>query len=134
MTDLAVLHCRQLVTLAGPPGARSGPAMRSLAIIADGALHVCDGRIAAVGPRAEIERSFSADTEIVDAGGRIVLPGFIDAHTHPVSAGNRAGDFDRGVEGATSAEIGASGGGTRATARLPREASADWLLAAGRRY
>src|SRR5665647_2430406 len=84
MTDLAVLHCRQLVTLAGPPGARSGPAMRSLAIIADGALHVCDGRIAAVGPRAEIERSFSADTEIVDAGGRIVLPGFIDAHTHPV--------------------------------------------------
>ena len=101
MTDLAILHCRQLVTLAGPPGTRSGPAMRSLAVIADGALHVRDGRIAAVGPRAEIEPSLSAGTEIVDAGGRIVLPGFIDAHTHPVFAGNRAGEFERRVEGAT---------------------------------
>jgi len=134
MTDLAILHCRQLVTLAGPPGPRSGPAMRDLAIIADGALHIRDGRIAAVGPRAEIERSLSPDTEIVDAGGRIVLPGFIDAHTHPVFAGNRAGEFERRVEGATYAEIAASGGGIRATVRSTREASADALSAAGRRY
>src|SRR5450759_2940004 len=134
MTDLAILHCRQLVTLAGPPGARSGPAMRSLAIIADGAMHVRDGLIAAVGPRAEIEPSLSADTEIVDAGGRIVLPGFIDAHTHPVFAGNRAGEFERRVEGATYAEIAASGGGIRATVRSTRDASGDALLAAGRRH
>src|ERR1035441_8898010 len=62
MTDLAIVHCRQLVPLAGPPGARSGAAMRSLAIIADGALRIRGGRIAAVGPRAEIERSLSEDT------------------------------------------------------------------------
>jgi imidazolonepropionase len=134
MTDLAVLNCRQLVTLAGPPGARSGPAMRSLAVIADGALHVRDGRIVAAGARADIERALSAGTEIVDAGGRIVLPGFIDAHTHPVFAGNRAVEFERRVEGATYAGIAASGGGIRATVRLTRGASADILLAAGRRY
>jgi imidazolonepropionase len=134
MTDLAVLHCRQLVTLAGPPVARSGLAMRELAIIPDGAVRVRDGRIVAAGPRADIEPSLTADTEIVDAGGRIVLPGFIDAHTHPVFAGNRAAEFERRVEGATYAEISASGGGIRSTVRLTREASADALLAAGRRY
>ena len=134
MTDLAILHCRQLVTLAGPPGPRSGPAMRSLAIIDDGALHVRDGRVVAVGTRMEIEPSLPAGTEIVDAGGLIVLPGFIDAHTHPVFAGNRAGEFERRVEGATYAEIAASGGGIRATVRLTREASPDGLLAAARRY
>ena len=134
MTDLAVLNCRQLVTLACPPGPRTGPAMRSLAIVADGALHLRDGRIVAAGARAGIESSLPADTEIVDAGGRIVLPGFIDAHTHPVFAGNRAGEFARRVEGATYAEIAASGGGIRATVRLTREASAGNLLASARRY
>lgn len=134
MPDLAVLNCRQLVTLAGPAGARSGPAMRDLAIIPDGALLVRDHRIVATGTRAEIEPTLSADTEILDAGGRIVLPGFVDAHTHPVFAGNRAGEFERRVGGATYAEIAASGGGIRSTVRLTREASSDTLLAAGRRY
>src|ERR1035441_5247051 len=134
MTDLAILNCRQLLTLAGPPGTRIGSAMRELAIIADGALHVRDGRIVAAGPRAEIERALSAGTEIVDAGGRIVLPGFIDAHTHPVFAGNRAAEFERRVEGATYAEIAASGGGIRATVRPTPDAPAGTLLAAGRRY
>ena len=134
MPDLAVLNCRQLVTLAGPAGARSGPAMRDLAIIPDGAMRIRDGRIAAIGPRADILRAVSEDTVIVDAGGRIVLPGFVDAHTHPVFAGNRAAEFERRVEGATYAEIAASGGGIRATVRLTREATDLNLAAAGRRY
>src|ERR1022692_1286786 len=134
MTDLAILNCRQLLTLAGPPGTRIGPAMRELAVIADGALHVRDGRIVAAGPRSEIERALSAGTEIVDAGGRIVLPGFVDAHTHPVFAGNRAAEFERRVAGATYAEIAASGGGIRATVHQTREASAEALIAAARRY
>jgi imidazolonepropionase len=133
-SDLAVLNCRQLVTLAEAPGARSGPAMADLAIVTDGALHVRDGRIAAAGPRAQIEPTLPPGTEIVDARGRIVLPGFIDAHTHPVFCGNRAGEFERRVEGASYAEIAASGGGIRATVRLTREASSDALLAAARRY
>jgi imidazolonepropionase len=134
MMDFAVVHCRQVVTLAGPSGPRSGPAMRELAIVIDGALRLRDGKIAAVGTRGEIEKACSADTEIVDAGGRIVLPGFVDAHTHPVFAGNRAGEFERRIEGATYAEIAAAGGGIRSTVAQTRDASDESLLAAGRRY
>ncbi len=134
MPDLAVVRCRQLVTLAGGPVPRTGPAMRELGIIQDGALHVRDGLIAATGTRAEIERALPPHTEIVDAGGRIVLPGFIDAHTHPVFAGTRAAEFERRIAGATYAEIAANGGGIRSTVRLTRGASPDDLLTAARRY
>src|ERR1039457_4159665 len=133
MTDLAIVHCRQLVTLAGPPGARSGAAMRSLAIIADGALRIRGGRIAAVGPRAEIERSLSEDTALVHAGRRAVLPGLLDAHTLPVFAGSRAAEFEPRVDAATYAAIAASGGGIGATVRQTREASAATPLAPARR-
>ena len=76
----------------------------------------------------------SADAEIVDAGGRIVLPGFVDAHTHPVFAGTRAAEFEARTEGATYAEIAARGGGIRSTVRLTRQASEAELLGAARRY
>ncbi|MEO8373354.1 MAG: imidazolonepropionase [Candidatus Solibacter sp.] len=134
MPDLAVVHCRQLVTLAGGPVPRTGFAMRELGIIEDGALHVRDGRILAAAARAEIERALPSGTETLDAGGRIVLPGFIDAHTHPVFAGTRAGEFEHRIAGATYAEIAASGGGIRSTVRLTREASPGDLLTAARRY
>src|SRR3954467_6422579 len=128
MPDLAVVHCRQLVTLAAGPVPRTGPAMRELGIIKDGALHVRDGRIVATGARAEIERALPSDAEIVDAGGRTVFPGFVDAHTHPVFAGTRAAEFVRRIAGATYAEIAASGGGIRSTVRLTREAGPAALL------
>ena len=134
MRDLAVVHCRQLLTLAGGPVPRTGPAMRELGIVEDGALHVRGGRIVAAGARAEIEPGLDADTDIVNAGGRIVLPGFVDAHTHPVFAGTRAGEFERRIAGASYAEIAASGGGIRSTVRLTREASPAGLLSAARRY
>jgi imidazolonepropionase len=134
MTDLALLNCRELVTLAGPPGARTGPAMRELAIIPDGAMRIREGRIAAVGRRVDIVRSLTLDTEVVDAGGRIVLPGFIDAHTHPVFAGTRAAEFEQRTQGATYAEIAAAGGGIRSTVRRTRQASETDLISAGRRY
>jgi imidazolonepropionase len=134
MSDLAILNCRQVVTLAGPARPRTGREMRELAIVTDGALRVRDGKIVAVGTHLEIEKACAADTEIIDAGGRIVLPGFVDAHTHPVFGGNRAGEFERRVEGATYAEIAASGGGIRSTVRLTREATDDALLDSGRRY
>jgi len=132
--ETALLNCRQLVTLAGPPRARIGPEMRNLAIIPDGALLIRDGRIHAAGPRAEIEPLLTPSTEIIDAGARIVLPGFVDAHTHPVFAGTRAGEFEQRAEGATYAEIAARGGGIRSTVRRTREASEDHLLSTARRY
>jgi imidazolonepropionase len=134
MPDLVIVNCRQVVTLAGPARARTGAEMRELAIVPDGALLAREGRIRKVGTRAEIECGLSPDAEIVDAGGRIVLPGFVDAHTHPVFAGNRADEFEQRAQGATYAEIAARGGGIRSTVRRTREADDADLLAAARRY
>jgi len=134
MTDLAVVNCAQLVTLAGPDRPRVGAELRELAIIAGGAMRIVDGRIAAVGTRPEIERALSPETEVVDAGRRVVLPGFVDAHTHAVFAGNRADEFERRVLGVTYAEIAAEGGGIRSTVGKTRAASEDELLAAARRH
>jgi imidazolonepropionase len=134
MPSLAVWNCSQLVTLAGPARARRGAEMREIAAIPHGAMLVRDGRIERIGSRAKIERAAGADTEVVDAGGRIVMPGFVDAHAHPVFAGTRADEFERRIEGATYAEIAAGGGGIRSTVRHTRAATEENLLAAARRY
>jgi imidazolonepropionase len=130
--SLACVNIRQLVTLAGPARARIGEELRELAIVEDGVLVARDGRIEAVGraPGVEIPK----DAEIVDAGGRIVLPGFVDAHTHPVFAGTRADEFELRAGGATYAEIAARGGGIRSTVRRTRAALPDELLASAGRY
>ncbi len=131
---LAIVNCAQVLTLAGPPGPRTGARMRELGIVENGALLVEAGRIAAVGTRDEIERRAPADCEWMDAGGRIALPGFVDAHTHPVFAGHRADEFDLRNQGASYQEIAAAGGGIRSTVRRTREAGDAELLAAARRH
>ncbi len=70
----------------------------------------------------------------IDAGGRCVTPGFVDAHTHLVFAGNRAEEFEQRVGGATYQEIAAAGGGILHTVALTREATEDELLVSARRY
>jgi imidazolonepropionase len=132
--DLAIVNTSQIVTLAGPQRPRFGAEMRELAIVPNGAMLVRDHRIVAIESRAAIEAQLTADAEIIDAGGRIVLPGFVDAHTHPVFAGNRADEFEQRIEGATYADIAQRGGGIRSTVRRTRAASEDDLLAAARRY
>src|SRR5881394_4059151 len=92
-----------------------------------------DGRVERVGARREIEAALDPDTEVVDAGGRVVMPGFVDAHAHPVFAGNRADEFERRAAGASYQEIAAAGGGIRSTVRRTREASEDELLASALR-
>jgi imidazolonepropionase len=129
-----VVNCSQLVTLAGPPRPRTGLEMRDLAIVPDGAMLIREGRIQAVARRAEIERQITDATRIADAGGRIVLPGFVDAHTHPVFAGTRADEFEQRTEGASYAEIAARGGGIRSTVRRTRQATEPDLLESARRY
>jgi imidazolonepropionase len=93
-----------------------------------------DGRVERVGTRREIEASPEANTEIVDAGGRIVIPGFVDAHTHPVFAGNRADEFEQRIAGRSYQEIATEGGGIRSTVRRTRAASEEDLLAAASKY
>lgn len=108
--------------------------MLDLSIIEDGALFVKDGRIERVGSRKEIESLITNECEVVDAGGRAVLPGFVDAHTHPVFAGTRANEFEERARGVTYQQIAAQGGGIQSTVRATRAATLDQLVAAGKRY
>jgi len=132
--SLAIIGASQLVTLAGPHLPRAGAEMRELALIREGAMILRDGRIVQTGARSEIEKLIDADCEVVDAGKRVVMPGFVDAHTHPVFAGNRAGEFEMRAAGKSYQEIASSGGGIRSTVRKTRAASEDELFTASRRY
>jgi imidazolonepropionase len=132
--SLAVINCSQLVTLRGPARPRAGPELDDLSIIKDGALLVRDGRIEQVGSRAEVEPLINQDYEVVDAGGRVVLPGFVDAHTHPVFAGTRVDEFEQRAQGATYQEIAARDGGIQSTVRATRAATLEELVTAGKRY
>jgi imidazolonepropionase len=139
--SLAVLHASQLVTLAGPKRPRLGSELSELAIIRDGGMLIRDGRIDLFGPSTEIERK-ADDAEVIDARGKVVLPGFVDAHTHLVFAGNRLDDFERRARGDTYEQIAKAGGGIWSTVEKTRAASeadllvqakmhADWFLRCG---
>ena len=128
MKSLAVLHASQLVTLAGPQQPRVGSDMSDLAIIHDGGMLITDGKIDIVGSSDRIEKNASS-AEIIDAGGRVVLPGFVDAHTHLVFAGNRLDDFERRARGETYEQIAKAGGGIWSTVEKTRAASGDELFA-----
>lgn len=108
--------------------------MRELSLIDGGAMLLDDERIAAVGTRKEIEPEIGPDCEVIDAGGRVLMPGFVDAHTHPVFAGTRAGEFEERSERSTYQEIAARGGGIQSTVRATRAATVDELVMAGKRY
>ncbi|HEY0350112.1 MAG TPA: imidazolonepropionase, partial [Pyrinomonadaceae bacterium] len=131
---LAIVNCSQLVTLAGAHRPRTGGDLRQLAIIEDGAMLVHDGYIEAAGRRREIEALINGDCEVIDAGRRVVMPGFVDAHTHPVFAGIRANEFEQRASGATYREIAARGGGIRSTVRTTRNASQSDLVKTGKHY
>ena len=85
-------------------------------------------------PAAQIEKLSERKYHVVDAGGRVLLPGFVDAHTHPVFAGTRVDEFEERSKGATYQEIAARGGGIQSTVNRTRAASVEELFAAGRRY
>ena len=134
MSNLAVVNIGQLVTLGGPARPRTGVELRELGIVENAALLIEDGRIAAVGRDVEIRERIPAGTTRIDAQGRCVTPGFVDAHTHLVFAGNRADEFEQRIAGATYQQIAAAGGGILRTVRLTRAATEDELLAAARRH
>jgi imidazolonepropionase len=140
--NLAVVNCSQLVTLAGPARPRTGPELRELGIITNGGMFVRDGLIERVGSRDEIEKLIDGETEVVDALGRVVLPGFVDAHTHPVFGGTRVDEFEERSKGATYEEIATRGGGIQSTVNATRATYeevltyecwryADWFLRSG---
>jgi imidazolonepropionase len=101
--------------------------MRELGILKDAAMLVRDGRIALTGPWKEIKGAAGRPTEEVDAGGRVVSPGFVDAHTHLVFGGDRVEEFERRAGGESYQSIAAGGGGILSTVRQTRTASEQEL-------
>ena len=95
---------------------------------------VRDGVIVATGPSEEIEKEMPGDAEVVDATGRVVLPGFVDAHAHPVFGGNRVDEFEMRARGATYEEIAAGGGGIRSTVSKTRAATEEQLLVQAKKH
>jgi len=128
LKSLALLHAAELVTLAGPQRPRIGNELSGLGIIRDGGLLIRDGKIDIVGASDEIEEA-ARDAEIIDLGGRLVLPGFVDAHTHLVFAGNRLDDFERRARGESYEQIAKAGGGIWSTVEKTRAASEADLFA-----
>jgi imidazolonepropionase len=109
-------------------GARRGAAVSSIGVIRDGAILVRDGLIAAVGPSCKIEKlTESKKAEKVDVGGRVVLPGFVDAHTHLIHAASRAEEYELKIRGASYEEIARKGGGILNSVRKLRAATAEEL-------
>jgi len=116
----------QLLTLAGGP--QRGRDLGQLGLIEDGAVLVRDGKILAVGPSRELRRAYR-DEATLDASGCVLLPGFVDPHTHLLWAGDRAAEFEMKLAGATYLDILAAGGGILSTVRRTRAASLESLKA-----
>jgi imidazolonepropionase len=116
----------QLLTLAGGP--QRGLELGSLSIILDGAVLVRGETIAAVGTTSDLRTAYPHEPAL-DAAGRVVMPGFVDPHTHLVWVGNRAAEFELRLQGKTYLEILAAGGGILSTVNATRKASMEQLLA-----
>src|SRR6266545_2648578 len=131
--DFVIENADLIATCAGP-APRRGPAQREITPLRGSVVTAHEGVISYVGPR----EGFSGRVELIrgatriDARGCTVLPGFVDPHTHVVFAGDRRGELQRRLAGATYAEIAAAGGGIAATVAATRGASEEELVAATR--
>jgi imidazolonepropionase len=128
---LLIVNSSQLVTCAGPKRPRVDAEMQDLQIIPNGAMLIRKGVIEAVGNYSEIKSLAPSGATVIDAGGKAILPGFVDAHTHLVFAGNRAAEFEMRCAGKSYQQISEAGGGIRSTVSQTRAATyADLLQAA----
>jgi imidazolonepropionase len=129
--DFVLTGISRLVTVA-PERFGSGP----LGVIPNGAIAALDGRIVWVGPEADLAQAVAVeslpDGSLHDAGGRAVLPGFVDSHTHFVFAGERAEEFQLRHAGVLYEELARQGRGILSTVRATRSASEEALQALGR--
>lgn len=132
--DLAVVDAAELVTVAGPPP-KVGARLAEPGVVASGCLAARDGVIVFVGDEREYRRQvrLARNGVEIDAGGRTVLPGFVDPHTHLPFAGWREQELVERLRGGTYESIAAHGGGILATVRATRAAGIDELVEAGKR-
>jgi imidazolonepropionase len=125
--DLVVHGAQQLLTIASPQGPRRRSSLEQLEIIKDGAVAVQGDRIALVGRTSDVLAQAGDTARLIDASGKVVLPGFVDPHTHVVFAGDRASEFEKRLQGTPYMEILAAGGGIMNTVRATREGSLEDL-------
>ena len=129
--DILIVNAEELLTLANGKGIpRTGKEMRELGIVRDGAVAIREGRIVAAGKTRDVTRTFRAGY-VISAQGKVVLPGFVDPHTHLVFAGSREDEFQLRVEGASYMEILGSGGGILKTVKETRRARIEKLVELG---
>lgn len=127
--DFIVVHASELLTLKGPRRARQKSEMSDLAVVQDGALAVAGGVIVDVGRTEAILRDHAAaGTELIDATGQVVMPGFVDSHTHLVYAGSRESELEMKAKGMSYMQIMREGGGIYRTVRDTRAASREDLF------
>ncbi len=129
--DLLIHSAGQVCVMPGVSGPQRGAALGTLGLVENGAVAVRDGRILAVGSTIELQSKYEAE-EVMDADGRCLIPGFVDPHTHIPWMGDRAGEFEQRLAGATYMEIMATGGGIMSTVRAVRQASVADLVADNR--
>lgn len=135
--DLLLLHAGQLVTVAGASASpKRGAEMTQIGVIEDGAVAVRGGIIVAVGTTREVLVKVEShpDTRVVDAGGKVVLPGLVDPHTHLVFAGSRENELELKLRGMGYLDILKAGGGILSTVRATRAAGKEELVLIGRKY
>lgn len=126
---LLVRRARQLLTLRGPAGPRRGLALRDLGLVSHGALLISQGRVVDAGPAHRVENLAAArHAEEIDASGCVVMPGFVDCHTHLVCGPPRLADYEMRLSGASYHDIAASGGGILWTVKAVRATSSPALL------
>jgi imidazolonepropionase len=130
--NLLITGASQLLTLRGG-GPRRGNSLSKLGIVEDGAILVQAGKIAAVGSRAQVEAlKVARRTDKLDVGGRAVLPGFVDSHTHLIHAASRAEEYELKIQGASYEEIARKGGGILNSVKKLRAATAEALKSRAR--
>ena len=126
-SSLLITGASQLLTVRGR-GPRRGKTLSNLGILRNGALFIRDGVIAAVGARSKVETLPEARAaEQIDVGGRVVLPGFVDSHTHLIHAASRAEEYELKIAGASYEEIARKGGGILNSVRKLRAATSEAL-------
>ncbi|MFL5568811.1 MAG: imidazolonepropionase [Gemmatimonadaceae bacterium] len=126
MKDLLFVNAAQLVTCAGPARARKGKEMRDAGILRSTAVAVSEGRITMIGAASDLMNAYS-DAEIVDCRGGVLMPGFVDSHTHAVFGKPRFEEQELRATGADYMEIAKQGGGIHSSVRDFRERSEDEL-------
>ncbi len=128
-TDFIIKNCAEIAT----PLANGGFKPAALKIIKNGALAACEGEIVFVGKTAELDSQVEIreGVEIIDASGKIVTPGFVDSHTHPIFGDTRENEFEMRISGKSYEEIALAGGGIRSSVRSLRHTSKEELVEKG---